>query len=49
MYLFCALFLFLSPLPKCVLASVVITAIYRLISGGIQELKCLYRVYLNQN
>eukprot|EP00488_Nonionellina_sp_1-RS-2012_P003040 TRINITY_DN6183_c0_g1_i1.p1 TRINITY_DN6183_c0_g1~~TRINITY_DN6183_c0_g1_i1.p1 ORF type:complete len:186 (+),score=44.29 TRINITY_DN6183_c0_g1_i1:508-1065(+) len=35
---------FLSPLPKCVLAAVVLTAVYRLISSGIQEMVFLWRV-----
>jgi len=44
--LLCALFLMplLSPLPKCVLASVVCTAVYRLMTSGIAEAKFLLRV-----
>jgi len=44
--LLCALFLMplLSPLPKCVLASVVLTAVYRLMTSGIEEAKFLFRV-----
>jgi MFS superfamily sulfate permease-like transporter len=42
----CLLFLmpFLSPLPKCVLAAVVWTAVYRLIRSGVIELKFLFCV-----
>mmetsp|Transcript_46819 Transcript_46819/g.41884 ORF Transcript_46819/g.41884 Transcript_46819/m.41884 type:complete len:637 (+) Transcript_46819:97-2007(+) len=42
----CLLFLmpFLSPLPKCVLASVVCTAVYRLMRDGFEEMIFLYKV-----
>jgi len=42
----CALFLMplLSPLPKCVLAAVVCTAVYRLVKSGVHELMFLWRV-----
>jgi len=43
---FCLLFLMplLSPLPKCVLASVVTVAVYRLIKNGVNEFKFLWSV-----
>merc|ERR1712045_380880 len=42
----CALFLMplLSPLPKCVLAAVVCTAVYRLVKSGVHEFLFLWRV-----